>query len=99
MLKNISHDFYVVYGAGNRMFGESLELRGNPDKAQPHPGKRAECSPHTDFLPEGEGNQKQKPALWAGSLNSGARTREYSVTYQFDIYQKFFCYLLSRPRG
>ncbi|MDY9949227.1 hypothetical protein M2S75_25645, partial [Klebsiella pneumoniae] len=25
--------------------------------------------------------EKQKPALWAGSLNSGARTREHSVLY------------------
>ncbi|CAM7720066.1 hypothetical protein PHDIMM138B_24460 [Phytobacter diazotrophicus] len=39
------------------MFGESLELRGgSPDKAQPHPGKRAlNAPPHTDLLPEGGG--------------------------------------------
>lgn len=44
------------------MFGESLELRGgSPDKAQPHPGKRAlNAPPHTDFLPEGEGETKSK---------------------------------------
>ena len=43
--------------------------------------------------------EKQKPAFWAGSLDSGAWTREHSVTYQFDFYHKFFPLILSRPIG
>lgn len=44
------------------MFGESLELRGgSPDKALAPPSrKEGDAPPHTDFLPEGEGETKSK---------------------------------------
>jgi hypothetical protein len=37
--------------------------------------------------------------LWAGSLNSGARTREHLITYQFDSIKNSSATYCQDPEG